>query len=168
MCALPTWLRISPFAGLLVLLAAFATACADDGASSSDLPGNQSSAAGTHEPAADLTRIRTEESVDLGSEGGLEPIYWRTQDSFQSVIGGEPYKVVVRVTNGYEEETLAIMATRDAGEGVTFTAKRAEVGEGEDPGSFYVFQLLLPEAGLWQVTTAADKGEISIEVKPAT
>ena len=110
----------------------------------------------------------TEESVDLGLEGGLEPIYWRTRDSFQSLVAGEPYKVVVRVTDGFEEESLVVTATGDAGEDVTFTAKRTEVGEGEDPGSYYAFDLILPEAGIWQVTTNAGTVEITIEVKPAT
>ncbi len=119
------------------------------------------------ESPADPTTVGTEESVALGTEAGLAPIYWRTQDTFQSVVAGEPYKVVVRVTNGFEEESLAVTATGDAGEDVTFTARRTEVGEGEDPGSYYAFDLILPEAGLWQVTTEAAPVEITIEVNPA-
>ena len=119
---------------------------------------------------AEATAPSTEESLTLPSETGEEPVYWRTQDNFQSVRAGEPYKVVLRVTNGYNEEMLAIGAFpegSDAGWG--FTANRVDPVGPEEPGTFYVFDLELQQPGTWNLTVGGggDEAHITIEVKPA-
>ena len=124
----------------------------------------------TPDPAAEVTTPSSEESLKLSSETGDEPFYWRTRDNFQSVRAGEPYKVVLRVTNGYDEETLGIGAFPEGSDdGWGITANRADPVGTEDPGAFYVFELLLPRAGTWQVTVRAGGNEatITVEVKPA-
>ena len=82
----------------------------------------------------------------------------------------QAYKVVLRVTNGYDEETLTVLAERgDGGDSLDFTASRAEPIGAEDPGSFYVFDLELPRPGAWEVTVRAgdDEATISVRVQPA-
>ena len=102
-------------------------------------------------------------------EAGQAPIYWRTQDNFQTLRVGEPYKVVLRVTNGYDEETLGIGAFPEGSDdGIGFTANRVDPIGPEGPGSFYVFNLELPP-GTWVLTVGAggDEATITVEVKPA-
>ena len=124
----------------------------------------------TAEPTADATAPSSAESLKLPSEMGEEPVYWRTQDNFQSVRAGEPYKIVLRVTNGYDEETLPVLADREGGgDRLDFTASRAEPVGPEDPGTFYVFELLWPRPGAWEMTVRAgdDEATISVRVQPA-
>jgi hypothetical protein len=145
----------------LLTLALFA-ACdnGNDGAPAIDTP----------EPTADAIAPTSEESLRLNLETGEEPVYWRTRDNFKTLRVGEPYKVVLRVTNGYDGEKLAIGAFpegSDAGWG--FTANRVEPVGSEGPGSFYVFDLELQQPGTWQLTVGVggDEAYITVEVQPA-
>jgi hypothetical protein len=104
-------------------------------------------------------------------ELGEEPIFYRPLDEgFASLRAGEPYKILFRVTGGYAEDTLSIVATPAEGEALEFEASRAEpAGEGDPPGSYYPFNLELPAAGTWAITVTAgdDETTFSVEVKAA-
>lgn len=124
----------------------------------------------TADPAAEATVPTPEESLTLPLETGEEPVYWRTEDNFQSVRADEPYKVVLRITNGYDGETLAISAFPEGSDdGWGFTANRVDPVGPEDPGSFYVFDLELQQPGRWQLTVGVggDEAYITVEVKAA-
>ena len=153
--------RLTATLALALLTLALFAACdsGDDGAPEIDTTAT-----------AEATGPGSEESLTLPSETGEEPVYWRTQDNFQSVRAGEPYKVVLRITNGYNEETLTVLAERgDGGDSLDFTANRVDPVGPEDPGSFYVFSLELPRPGAWEVTVRAgdDEAAITVRVKPA-
>jgi len=150
--------RLPATLALALLTLALFPACdnGNDGAADIDTP----------DPAAEATASNSEESLRLNLEAGQAPIYWRTQDDFQSVRAGEPYKIVLRVTNGYDEETLPVLAEReDGGDRLDFTASRAEPVGAEDPGAFYVFELLLPRPGGWEVTVKAGDDQATITVR---
>lgn len=107
-----------------------------------------------------------DESPTPGSEMGEAPIFWRTVDNFESVRSGEPYKVVLRVTNGYEEETLPVVASPEGSdEQLGFQAKRVEPVGPEAPGTFYHFLLDLPGPGRWQMMVVAGEDEVTIPVE---
>jgi hypothetical protein len=103
------------------------------------------------------------------SESGEAPFFWRTEDGFESLRASEPYKVLVRVTNGYAEDTVLItagcMTCAQDGVVVELEALRAEPAGEEEPGSFYPFNLELPQPGLWQVTVLAGGDEVSVLVE---
>ena len=94
-------------------------------------------------------------------------MFYGTLDEFETLLAGEPYKVLFRITNGYDEETLRIVARRGTGgEAIEFEALRAEpVGEEERPGTFYPFNLELPQLGTWQVTVFAGADEVTFPVQ---
>ena len=94
-------------------------------------------------------------------------MFYGTLDEFETLLVGEPYKLLFRITNGYEEETLRIVARRGTGgEVIEFEALRAEpVGEEERPGTFYPFNLELPQPGTWQVTVFAGADEVTFPVQ---
>lgn len=134
------------------------------------------------EPAANQPEATAEgpartpdEPLGPTPETGSAPISWRTEDQFQSLRAGEPYKVLFRVTSGYDEETLRIVAEclscRGAAqpEAMEFEASRAEPAGPEDAGSFYPFNLTLPQPGTWQVTVVAggDEATITVQVGPS-
>ena len=104
----------------------------------------------------------------LGVESGADPVFWRSEDGFLSLQPDQAYKVVVRVTNGYEEGALSIIATRGQSDQqeIEFEAIRAVPVGPEDPGSYYVFQLKLPKQGTWRMTALAgdDTPELTVEV----
>jgi len=99
------------------------------------------------------------------NEMGSHPVYWRTADRFQSVRVNVPYKVVVRVTNGFAEDALRIVARHDdGGEPVVFEAARASPAGPDAAGSYYVFSIELARAGAWRVT--AQPGEdVSVDIE---
>lgn len=103
------------------------------------------------------------------SEEGEAPVFWRTADGFESLRAGEPYKVLLRVTNGYQEVTLPITARcLDCAQEdlvVEFEASRVEPGGEEEPGSFYPFNLELPQPGAWQITVLAGDDEVNLQVE---
>lgn len=108
-----------------------------------------------------------------GSNGAVEtkadtgPVFWRTVDGFTSVTAGEPYKIVLRVTNGSDEEKLTVRAERAGSDTVEFEAGRVEPVGNEGGGSFYTFNLELPDAGTWTVTALAGEDEASVSVEVA-
>ena len=125
------------------------------------------------EPTATAEAAPTiDDTVRQANELGEAPIFYAALDGFESLRAGEPYKVLFRITNGYDEDTLRIVATHDAtGETVEFEALRAEpLGEEERPGTFYPVNLDLPEAGIWQVTIVAGEADasFSVDVGPAS
>ena len=145
----------------MLSLALFA-AC--DGNNDTDTPSPTAAPTEASEPDSD-------ESVNLPSETGEDAIFWRTEDGFQSIRAGVPYKVVLRVTNGYDEETIVVVASRQGGGGeATYFAPKVDAGEGEAPGSYYVFNLDLPNPGRWQITVEAgdDVDVMDIMVKPGS
>ena len=148
--------------GSLALLLA---ACGDGGGNGGEPTANSVIAAPTIENTGDGTGRQA-------NELGEAPIFYAPLDGFESLRAGEPYKVLFRITNGYDEATLRIAATHDAtGETVEFEALRAEpVGEDDRPGTFYPVNLDLPEAGTWLVTILAGEADasFSVEVAPAT
>ncbi|MBI4570384.1 MAG: hypothetical protein HY723_00405 [Chloroflexi bacterium] len=104
------------------------------------------------------------------TELGEAPIFYRPYDQFASLRANEAYKILFRITGGYAEDTLRIVATSAAGDTQEFAPPRAEpVGEGDPPGSYYPFNLLLPDPGAWAVTVLAGEDTLTFEVavKPA-
>lgn len=111
------------------------------------------------------------DSTTLASEMGAPPVFWRPQDEeFQSLRAGEPYKVVIRITSGYEEESVRIVAEPESGlaSAVEFDVLGAEpIGE-EAPGSYYPLSLELPQPGTWVLTVLAGDVEVSLTVEAAS
>ncbi len=101
------------------------------------------------------------------NEGGEPPIFWRTADNFASVRADEPYKVVFRITSGYDEEAISlVLAPKGSDEEIGITPNRAEP-EGDDlPGSYYPTSLLLSKPGTWELTIVAgdDTATVQFEV----
>ena len=118
--------------------------------------------------ATDAGETPTREPTPLASEQlGSDPIFYRPLDAgFASLRAGEPYKILFRITNGYDAEVLPITATNEAGETVEFEALYAEpVGEGDPPGSYYPSNLELPTPGTWTITVTAGADSTSFEVE---
>ena len=117
-------------------------------------------------------QIATPPAPRLDDELGLAPVFWRTLDQFDSLRADEPYKVVLRVTNGYDEETIRIMAKHELNRNgaLEFEASLAEPAGQEGPGAFYPFNIDLPESGVWILTVFTGEGSASIivDVKPAS
>lgn len=98
------------------------------------------------------------------AEVGEAPVFWRLGEP-QPMRADTDYKVVVRVTNGFDEETLRIVGSPvEGGEPVEFAARRAVPTGPDDPGSYYVFTLRLPAPGAWQVIAHPDE-EASITIQ---
>jgi len=102
-----------------------------------------------------------------GAQLGEDPIFYTPLDAgFASLRAGEPYKILFRITNGYDAEVLPVTATNEAGETIEAEALYAEpVGEGDPPGSYYPFSLEVPEAGTWTVTVTAGADSASFTVE---
>ncbi len=145
--------------GASVLLAAslaIGVACSDsDGG---DPPAQTSPTSSTPEPTA----------LSTDNEGGAAPIFWRTADDFASVRADESYKVLLRITSGYEEETISLVAVREEdGQEIQITSNRAEpVGE-DLPGSYYPTSLLLSQPGTWELTIVAGEDEATVQFEVA-
>ena len=147
--------------GAFVLLSAslaLAIACSDGGEEAGD-PTAQATTTG---PTPEPTELRTD------NEGGEAPIFWRTVDDFASLRAGESYKVLLRITNGYAEETISLVAVRkEDGQEIQITSNRAEpVGE-DLPGSYYPTSLLLSEAGTWELTIVAGEDAATVQFEVA-
>lgn len=101
-------------------------------------------------------------------EGGEAPIFWRTADGFASVRADESYKVLFRITSGYDEETISLVAVRQGSdEEIGITSNRAEpVGE-DLPGSYYPTFLQFAEPGTWELTIVAGADEATIQFEVA-
>ncbi|MEX1254984.1 MAG: hypothetical protein WEE64_11660 [Dehalococcoidia bacterium] len=119
-------------------------------------------------PTASETDPTSGNSLDLPYETGEDPIFWRTSDQFASVQTDQSYKLVLRVTNGYQQESLPLRAER-GGASVEFEARRATPTGEDDAGSYYVVNLVFPQAGSWQLTASAgaDEATVPVDVAPA-
>ncbi len=144
-------LRRSAVLFISIVALAMAVACSD-----SDTAGDAPSATSTSEatPAAQAE-----------NEQGEAPIFWRTADNFASVQANESYKVLVRITNGYAENTLSMMVTRrEDGLEVAIDSSISEPVGDELPGSYYPTFLSLPEPGTWDLTINAGEDQAIIEI----
>lgn len=132
--------------------------------------GNESDGKPTATEAVATEAAATSTPPLLVSEAGETPIFWRTADDFASLRAGVQYKVLFRITNGYEEQTLVVVAEQKPGRtgAVEFEAGRADPAGEEAPGSYYPLGLMLPNAGRWIVIVRAgdDMVSFSIEVLP--
>ena len=153
-------------AGVIIAAAA---ACAEGGdgpAGTTSTPGQPTSAPS---PSATTTGTSPFATTFSGpNEGGQAPVFYRTADNFASVVAGQPYKVLFRITNGYAEPALSVTATctscpssptPQALSGIMVQP----VGE-EAPGSFYPTNLTLPVAGHWELTVHAGADQVTIPV----
>lgn len=143
-------------AALLLLIVATVSFVACGEGESADAPDEP-------EPTADLVA-----GPDVG-EIATGPVYWRTQDGFESLTANQPYKVVARVTNGYAEPTLRIVAEPfGAGESEEFQATRATPTGPDADGAYYVFSLDLPAEGSWQISAyvSLEPVTVLVEVDP--
>ncbi len=102
-------------------------------------------------------------SLKLAFENGGTGFFWRTQDRFESVRAGQPYKVVLRVTNGYQEDTLRIVAVQGATSQEFEGVLSQPIGE-DAPGAYYVFSITLPTPGPWTLTATAGRASSSFPV----
>ncbi len=159
----------------LVLLIAlgtvlFAVSCGDGGSTGD--------ATATRERPSNGTPVATQASTTPTgpNESGNAPVFYRTADDFASVVAAQPYKVLFRITNGYAELTLDVAAqcTSCPSSSANRTARLSgimvqPVGE-EAPGSYYPVNLLLPEAGHWELTVQAGADEVTIplDVRPTS
>ena len=143
---------------LLVTSLAAGIACSDGG----EEAGDPTAQITTTNPTLEPTGVRPE------NEGGEAPIFWRTVDNFASVRAGESYKVLLRITSGYAEETISLVAVRTGdGQEIQITSNRAEpVGE-DLPGSYYPTSLLLSESGTWELTIVAGEDEATVQFEVA-
>lgn len=151
----------------LPIAASLLLACGDDNGYDDATP---------TEPAPTATAPSEEPTLPPGTDAtpgenelGAAPIFWRTLDGFASLRANEPYKVVFRVTNGYAEETLRIVAQKGNGAPPTtmeIEANRVEAGAGEAPGSYYATNLVLGP-GPWQLLIFAGEDEVGLHVEAA-
>jgi len=145
---------------VMALLALLALAACDDGGYGGG--GNDSVAPTATSAAAGAT------PTPFPSESGAEPVFWRSEDNFASLAAGTEYKAVFRITNGYEEDTLTVVADRAAGgQPVEFTSNRVVPAGGDAPGAYYPMTILLPQPGAWQLTVTAGDDEVTIPVDVA-
>lgn len=127
---------------------------------SSSKPAPSSTAQPSVTPATSPTAPST------ASEAGETPIFWRTADGFASLEAGVGYKVVFRITNGYAEPALSIMAVpEDGGASEQFEAQQVQPGAGEAAGSYYAINIDLPRPGRWQLTVVAGADQATIHIE---
>ena len=145
----------------LSTLALFAACDGEDGSGAGPTP--SATAVATEPPTATTDATRTPAAP--ASEAGEEPVFWRTTDQFASLRAGEGYKVVFRITNGYAEDTLSIVAEPEGGEALEIGAGRVEPLGEPDPGTFYAVNIELPQPGRWQLTVLAGQDAVVIPVE---
>ena len=156
-------IRIATLVALAGLSLALLAACGGgDGA------GDPTSAPST--PAAQGATATLPMTTATANESGEAPIFYRTFDRFETLRVGERYMMMLRITNGYAEEKLVVVAERVA-DGLTVEVESLlsqPIGE-DAPGSYYPVPLELPEPGAWLLTIAAgdDQVIIPIDVTPA-
>ena len=165
-------LVLAAFALTLSTLAAVA-ACGEDDDKGAGTPTEQATATVEKPTATAAEAPRTPGTPGMPgtpgtpspvSETGAAPIFWRTTDQFQSLRAREGYKVIFRVTNGYAEPTLVIIAEPAGGEALQIDAQQVQPGAGEAPGSYYAVNLELPQVGFWQLTVVAGEDQVTISV----
>lgn len=97
-------------------------------------------------------------------ELGQEPIFWRVCEGFPAIEAGAPCKIVFRVTNGYNEDSLPVQATISTTEVIEFEAMRVAPAGGDDKGTFYAITIELPRDGSWQITATAGLDAVTLDV----
>jgi hypothetical protein len=153
-----------PLSALLLLVAA--SACGDGGEPSGALTapaGPQPSATSAVTPAASAP------TASGPNESGSAPIFWRTADNFQTVVVGEPYLVLFRITNGYDETSLTVSGSCtdcEAGDITSVGTNSPPIGQ-DAPGSYYPMNLTFPEAGSWELTVRAGADDVVIPLEVA-
>ncbi len=158
--------RAFSLVGAALAALAIGVACDDGGSNGESTATPEASATQAASPAGTAA---SNESLDLPFETGEKPIFWRTYDQFESVQAEQAYKVVLRVTNGYAEESLPLVAQRSSGGAtVEFEAQRAEPVGADEPGSYYVLSLAFPQPGSWELTATAgaDEATVTVDVAP--
>lgn len=157
-----------------VALLAVAAACGDSGGSSPnptatlERPATSTTPGATSTTPAQSTPIAT--AAGVPNESGEAPIFYRTADDFASVVAGQQYKMLLRITNGYAEPTITVDAVcttcRSPNETPTATLSGFNVTPvGEDaPGSYYPVDVRLPRAGHWELTVQAGADQVTIPV----
>ena len=154
------------FPVLFVLFAlALLAACDDDKDDYFAAPTATQPATATEPAAATVEAMQTPTAPPVASEAGEEPVFWRTPDNFASIRANEGYKVVFRVTNGYAEDTLSIVAEPEGGEALEIVADRTQPLGEDKPGTYYELSLELPQPGRWQLTVLAGADEVNIPVE---
>ena len=142
------------FACSLALGAALLAACGGGGGDTNDPTATSASS----------TPVLTPGEQPGPNEIGQSPFFLRTQDKFQSVTSGEDYKVVIRLTNGYGEDTLEISAEPDTGAlGASFQATKVEAAD-DLPGTYYTVNLNFPQPGTWSITATAGADDFTLPV----
>lgn len=163
-----TAIRIAAVALTALVLIAL-TACTGDSDDGSPTATAEQQATTAQKTAAPTT---TQNEERQPGELGTAPVFWRTADQFETIRAGEPYKIVLRVTNGYSEPSIIIVAERESNDGtmLEFEADRADPTASEEPGAFYPFNIDLPEQGQWILTALAGEGSgsIIVSVKPGS
>jgi hypothetical protein len=167
---------LAPLGLALIALSISLAACGGGGgskpsaATETTSPSTAVSSATPAQTASDATTTPTPGSPN---EGGSAPVYYRTSDNFASIVADQPYKVLFRVTNGYAEQSLTVVADcTDCPAGPdeqTFVGQMATPGAGEAAGSYYPTNITLPYAGHWEIAVLAtpDRVVIPIEVLDA-
>ena len=158
-------LPLLPILAIGLLALGFAAACGD---------GDGGGATPTEEATATVEEPSptAEETPAPGpNEAGEAPVFYRTGDDFASLRAGEPYTVVFRITNGYAEPTLSVIAEcldcpgPAQQEPLEIEGAFSEpVGE-DAPGSYYPMNLELPFEGSWKLTVLAGDDEVVIQVE---
>lgn len=140
------------------LLALLALACGGNGYGDSD-----------DNVAPTATAAIAATPTPFPTEAGADPVFWRSPDNFASIAaGGDGYKVVFRITNGFAEPTLTVVADRVAGgQPIEFQGNLVTPVGGEAAGSYYPVTILLPQPGAWELTVQAGADEVTIPVDVA-
>ena len=119
-------------------------------------------------PTAESATATLPLTTATANESGEAPIFYRTFDRFETLRVGERYMMMLRITNGYAEEKLVVVAERVAdGLTVEFESLLSQPIGDEAPGSYYPVPLELPEPGAWRLTIVAGDDEVVIPVEVA-
>ena len=119
-------------------------------------------------PTAESATATLPLTTATANESGEAPIFYRTFDRFETLRANERYLVMLRITNGYAEEKLVVVAERVAdGLTVEFESLLSQPIGDEAPGSYYPVPLELPEPGAWRLTIVAGDDEVVIPVEVA-
>lgn len=161
--------RYVSVSALLLTLSMLAFAACGDGNGASTPAGRPTATVAPSTPARGPTETVASSTPTTApgtpSEGGADPVFWRTADGFVSVAAGAEYKIVFRITNGFEEDTLLVVANRVAGgQPIEFRANKVLPVGGDAPGAFYPITITLPQPGRWELVVMAGADEVTIPV----
>ena len=139
-------------------------ACGDDDESSGS-PATGTPSATSSAPVETVVPVTAGPTSSEVPERGEAPIFWRVCPGFPELETGTPCKIVFRVTNGYNGDTLPIEAAISTTEAkITFEAARVVPGGEDDKGTFYAVTLDFPRQGLYHVTATAGSDAVTLDV----